>query len=124
MEERIEGENTTVKRVMGWKCFCLLYLPCISSAFNCKLKNGRSNIRQVYEGFNNSCKWRSACALPSFSLEHGLNNTLSDVYFCLVGDKWRTVTRNGTYIRFLSGVSNQADSVYSGNVGVIVAITC
>lgn len=54
-----------------------------------------------------------------------LNNVLSDVYFCLVNDKCCTATRNSaTYIHFLSGVSNEANSAHSGDVGVIVAITC
>lgn len=60
MEQGIEEENRTVKSVMGWKGFHLLYLLCISSAFSSKLRMGEATLDNA------------AFLLPSVSLEYAL----------------------------------------------------
>lgn len=75
------------------------------------------------EGFANRNK-QSSALLSVWDLPYGLIKALSEARCWLGAGEWCAVPRNGAACICLSGVSNPANSICSGDVGVIVAITC
>lgn len=80
-----EGGNGTVESRRGWKCFHQLYLACISSASNCKLRMGEATLKMCMNDLL-IVVTEVSLSLPSvWSMPYGLNNPDWEMYTTALG---------------------------------------